>query len=157
MAFGAAGALAGTASVSGSQLTYTASPGEVNDVTVTSSPAGQVIAERSVTITAGAGCTSSNARTVTCTGPITSVSINVGDGNDAVRNGAALASTIFGGDGDDTLIGSSRAIDRINGEGGNDFIDPDVGEDAVDGGAGDDTIAARGAHRDSIVCGLGLT
>ncbi len=54
-------------------------------------------------------------------------------------NSGAVASTITGGSGNDTLIGGSAA-DNIVGGAGNDAITGAAGADNLDGGAGDDTF-----------------
>jgi hypothetical protein len=52
---------------------------------------------------------------------------------------ALLAALIHGGDGDDLLIGTTRA-ERLVGGPGNDTLDGGGGHDTLDGGAGDDRI-----------------
>jgi Ca2+-binding RTX toxin-like protein len=58
-----------------------------------------------------------------------------GVGDDLIVAGHA----IFGGDGNDTLVGSV-GDDHLFGEGGNDDLDGAAGNDHLEGGAGDDTI-----------------
>jgi Ca2+-binding RTX toxin-like protein len=53
-----------------------------------------------------------------------------------------LATFLFGGDGNDTLVGGSR-IDLIYGEAGNDSLVGGAGSDTVDGGDGNDTLNAN--------------
>jgi len=54
-------------------------------------------------------------------------------------NSGTTASTITGGSGNDTLLGSTKA-DTINGGAGNDSITAGAGADSVSGGDGDDTF-----------------
>jgi hypothetical protein len=70
---------------------------------------------------------------------------------------ALLAALIHGGDGDDLLIGTTRA-ERLVGGPGNDTLDGGGGHDTLDGGAGDDriiltsdAIAYGGAGADTFV------
>jgi len=70
---------------------------------------------------------------------------------------ALLAILIHGGDGDDLLIGTTRA-ERLAGGPGNDTLDGGGGHDTLDGGAGDDRImltpdavAYGGAGADTFV------
>ena len=56
----------------------------------------------------------------------------------------AFGHTVFGGDGDDTLVGS-RFDDRLFGEGGNDDLDGRAGNDYLEGGAGDDVLRSSDA------------
>ena len=99
------------------------------------------------------------------------IAVNAGNGNDVIRideaNGAfttTKATTIAGGNGDDTLLGGSgaetfdggRGNDVADGNGGADtafmgkgddvFVwDPGDGSDRFEGGAGTDTMAFNGA------------
>jgi len=76
------------------------------------------------------------------------IRVNAGDGNDFVSldetNGPLPAAQLFGGDGNDTLIGGSGA-DRLSGQ---------DGDDTLSGGAGNDTFFA-GSGNDSVVGGTG--
>ncbi|MBS1870106.1 MAG: hypothetical protein JSS99_10605 [Actinobacteria bacterium] len=62
---------------------------------------------------------------------------------------------IFGGDGDDKLVGS-RAANTIDGGAGDDTIDGGAGSDRIYGGAGNDTIDARDGGPDRVDCGPGV-
>jgi Ca2+-binding RTX toxin-like protein len=77
---------------------------------------------------------------------IDSIYVDSGDGNDAVSideaNGVftdTIATTLDGGEGDDTLAGGSGA-EMLIGSGGNDSIDGNKGADKALMGAGDDTF-----------------
>ena len=92
--------------------------------------------------------------------------VNGGAGNDRIdasaapTNGVALA--LYGGDGNDTLIGSAGTDylsghannDVIEGRGGTDYIDGGTGSDSVSGGDGDDFVSG-GADDDVIEGGIG--
>lgn len=72
------------------------------------------------------------------------LTVNAGDGNDNLNlSGWALASTVNGGIGNDTITGGSNA-DVIDGGDGNDTITGGLGNDTLFGGIGNDSIAAGG-------------
>jgi Ca2+-binding RTX toxin-like protein len=60
---------------------------------------------------------------------------------------------LYGGDGNDELVGSTEA-DELYGEGGNDTVNAQDGADVVEGGAGDDFLTASEGN-DVIVGGPG--
>lgn len=68
--------------------------------------------------------------------------------------GVALAATIDGTAGPDTLIGTPQD-DVLRGFGGADTINGRGDKDDVFGGRGADTIRARDGERDTIDCGAG--
>ena len=77
---------------------------------------------------------------------VDSIYLDAGDGNDAVSvdeaNGVftdTIATTLDGGDGNDTLAGGSGA-EMLIGSGGNDSIDGNRGADKALMGSGDDTF-----------------
>jgi Ca2+-binding RTX toxin-like protein len=88
-----------------------------------------------------------------------------GDGNDVVLANAcvlkgcsndryiALASTLDGGAGDDTVTGGD-ANDKLTGGDGNDTLTGLAGDDVLNGGAGDDTLIG-GDGNDVLVGGSG--
>jgi hypothetical protein len=61
---------------------------------------------------------------------------------------------VYGGQGNDTLTGSSKD-DTIDGQGGNDNITGGKGADFLFGGAGNDTINSRDGKTDTVDCGPG--
>jgi Ca2+-binding RTX toxin-like protein len=69
--------------------------------------------------------------------------------------GVALAATINGTAGPDTLIGT-REDDVLRGFAGADTINGRGDKDTVFGGRGADTIRARDGERDTIDCGAGV-
>src|SRR4051794_26326424 len=62
-----------------------------------------------------------------------------GSGGDHVTNNTNLPSNLWGGSGNDVLVGGGAA-DRINGAGGNDFLSGLGGNDIITGGGGNNTI-----------------
>ena len=82
------------------------------------------------------------------------VRIDLGAGDDtADATVANRRHVIDGGDGDDTITGSSRN-DDLNGDGGEDTLKGLAGKDKINGGAGNDDIEG-GADDDTITGGSG--
>ena len=90
-------------------------------------------------------------------------SINGGDKNDRIDVTKFSGKTkLFGGAGDDELLGG-RAADVIDGGAGNDLINGGDGADVINGGGGDDVAIGGqgndrirgGAGRDVLMAGLG--
>ncbi len=84
-----------------------------------------------------------------------------GAGNDFFQNNTTRRATVFGGAGDDELIGGDRSTigdaiwgglgnDRILGRGGNDHLNGEEGNDFIFGGAGDDYMLG-GTGNDQMV------
>ncbi|MGB9322567.1 MAG: calcium-binding protein, partial [Pseudolabrys sp.] len=70
-----------------------------------------------------------------------------GDGNDTLIGGAGN-DTLFGGNGNDTVIGGKGTDTAFLGNGNDTFIwNPGDGNDVVEGGRGFDTLDFRGADR----------
>jgi glucose/arabinose dehydrogenase len=126
-----------TVSKSG-QITYQATPGAANDVTISLAGGNYTFLETG--ITAGAGCSQPAPNRVDC--PVAGVSLvtlNLGDGNDSVT---AAGSThrrlaLNGGDGDDALNGGDKK-DTIAAGNGDDDLTAGAGDDLLSGGAGAD-------------------
>jgi hemolysin type calcium-binding protein len=117
-------------------LSYGASPGQANKVTVTLAADTYTVTD-SAGLPAGAGCTQLDANTASC--PATSVAtvrVDVGDLDDTVSVLAPTRALLYGTEGADNLTGGS-------------------GPDVLDGGLGDDTINARDGGNDSVICGAG--
>jgi Ca2+-binding RTX toxin-like protein len=85
-------------------------------------------------------------------------------GNDRIDlSGVAIASSVSGDDGDDTVYGSQaadtlyggNANDWLNGQGGNDFLGGDAGADNIEGATGNDTMDG-GAGPDRLSGGAGV-
>jgi putative metal-binding protein/hemolysin type calcium-binding protein len=177
-----AGALAnGTAHWDGAthEITYT-SDGSVDDVVGTvvfdTSSAQNVFALEArpgTTITGdGSGC-NPDFNFVECTPDALRFVFNLRGGNDRAVMDENLdtsglpdrPSTMSGGSGNDTLVGSENQPDMLNGDAGNDTISGVGGADNITGGAGrdtinggdnDDTINARDREADTIDCGAGV-
>ena len=140
-----AGALAGTASTRIKRVFYTATPGEVNNLTLGLSGADYRLDDLGATITAAPPC-AAGGTTATCPAAgIIGITVSADDGADSVTNTTATPSTLSGGDGDDSLAGGS----------GNDTLRGNKGIDTHSGGAGDDYIDARGDAADVVNCGDG--
>jgi Ca2+-binding RTX toxin-like protein len=94
---------------------------------------------------------------------VTSIVVNLGDGNDAIDLTLLAASgftgltdgsvTINGGAGDDTIAGSAFG-DTIDGGDGDDVIDGREGNDLIHGGSGDDQLYGN-LGNDVVVPGFG--
>lgn len=150
----ASAAHAGTISASGTTITFQASPGEANFVTVNWGNVGAgpdllpSLHDHYDTV-AGAGCEYSVALGATCpsAGPNPTFIVHLGDGNDLGESMNDRARghtvTILGEDGDDRLSSASSS-DVLDGGPGNDELSPDDEEtgpgDVVRGGPGIDTL-----------------
>ncbi|MDR7274974.1 calcium-binding protein [Catenuloplanes atrovinosus] len=133
---------------------FVAGAGQVNDLLITG--AGSSLTFTDVhPITAGPGCTAVAGTTVTCDvgtpENVYALQVRVLDGRDIVRNESSTAVMIYGGAGDDTLIGSDSAGDELHAEEGDDTVDGRSGNDTVSGGEGRDTV--RGGAGDDDVNG----
>jgi hypothetical protein len=125
----------------GITLSYLASPGEVNDVTIDLVGANYVLTDAGVTTIADAdgvdGClVSGNQATcpaTTGTVSVATIRINVSDGDDRVVINAPTPALVFGRDGNDNLTGGPAP-------------------DNFDGYLGDDTINVRGGGVDTVRC-----
>ena len=146
-----------------SVMTYTAAPGERNQVVVaTTGTGGQVLVLRDAgaAVQAGAGCSSVDERTVSCLGP-RSVVVFAGDGDDAVvlpfgPSGVAIggegtdtlsgAGILYGGPGNDVLTGSdSGACENPKGSDCGETLVGGSGDDVLRGGDGGDSLIGDGA------------
>jgi Ca2+-binding RTX toxin-like protein len=87
------------------------------------------------------------------------IAIDAGAGNDTVNAAATtVATSIIGGDGNDTITGGSAVDtitggagdDVINGGDGNDVITGDAGNDTLNGGLGNDNVQG-GSENDTII------
>jgi serralysin len=144
------------------KVDYTAAEGQTNKVLVTFAPTADfskyVFTIRDdVAITAGNGCTypdPADRKQVACTAfppgdeasDLRSLVVNLGDRDDRLTmdpNSAAYTE-IFGGDGDDILLGGGRDVFY----GGN-------GDDRIDGGGGAYGEGANGGPGDDMLTGCG--
>ncbi len=141
-------ALAGTVSNDPDSPSFDSNPGETNNVTVAASPGSVTFSDATTAVTT-ADCTQVNPNTVTCTPPpgstgFSSYGVFAGDLNDAINANGPLGGSIFGDEGNDSVVGSnenSATPDPATGLalGGNEFLDGGPGTDSVQGRGGDDT------------------
>lgn len=143
-------ALAGSVSVTGGALTYAAAPGEANDVQVLfASDRNSYIVTDSAGLAVGPGCTEGSSPGVAeCAGDgVSSVSIDLGDGNDTGSTDPFPAPMVMhGGPGDDMLIGHGTFF----GDEGDDYLVGGSRPDTFTGGPGHDRIEAE--REDTIDC-----
>lgn len=160
------------------ELTFTAAPGEANDVTLTSSGEAIVVRDGGADLQAGPGCQQVDARTASCAterpGPdvnlfIRQAFVELGDGDDRFVTGALAEPLVLqavGGDGGDRLDTSSATRHRPtqNGGAGDDVLvgGPDAellagddGRDTITAGGGSDTVLG-GAGADALDGGAGV-
>jgi hypothetical protein len=157
-------ALAASASVSGGVLTYQAGAGESNQVTLGYSGGSTTVSDPGAIIEAGPGCSLSSAgHKAACDGAF-SVVATLSDRNDsAVSVMLFTPVTVDGGEGDDSLTGSSTAdtflggsgADTISGGWGSDTLTGGDGIDSVDGSYGNDKLFLRDGAVDTAECGSG--
>jgi Ca2+-binding RTX toxin-like protein len=152
----------GTVEVTGfdSFLTFTAAPGQTNQVTVNPSGDALLVTDAGDEVNPGNGCTRVDAHTARCSVfSGADLRLLLGDGNDQGTNNTSHFAEIDGGTGSDTLNGGSgfdvligqEGADTLNGNGGDDQLKEGTTASAVDsldrdtfnGGAGVDTINYR--------------
>jgi Ca2+-binding RTX toxin-like protein len=152
-------AQASTATTADGNFRYTASPGEVNNVTF-ARVSGNTFRATDVgaVIVAGTGCTQESPNIVTCTtGNGRPIIATLGDQNDRATSrtsrtvqlfgedandrlaGGSGRDTLDGGSGDDSLTGGS-ARDRLRGGSGNDQLFGNSGNDSLSGADGTDLL-----------------
>jgi hypothetical protein len=144
-------------SVTGGTLFVSAAEG-VNDTLsiVRSASTGRYVVTNSALIASGAGCSALTFTQVSCAG-VTSVNVNVKDGDDNVSaNAGSQAVTLRGASGNDTLESLGSGPVKLNGGGGNDVLRGGSGKDNFIGGPGADTIAARDGNREPVKCKAGV-
>jgi hypothetical protein len=131
-------ALAGTVSRSGGTLTFSAAPGETNNLTITftqeDGSLGISDSGAPMSFDPSAGCTG-DASGGGCPGAgVSLVSINLGDGDDHYVGLFPINQNLSGGDGNDTI------------EAGYNASPPDSkAHGTIDGGPGDDKITSTGS------------
>jgi Ca2+-binding RTX toxin-like protein len=136
---GAPCAQAATVSVIGSTLTFTANAGEANDVTVIWGD----VHDNGANLTAGSGCSTVDANSVSCTDPFTAVSVSLGDGHDQLQAFLNAPATVNAGSGNDIVFGANMPT-VLHGEGGNDQLTSNYFGSTLDGADGNDTIQGGG-------------
>ena len=127
-------------------VTFKAAKGERNDVTVTNANGRLRFHDDANRVRARGDCTQVNRNTALCPTTEDIAQIRLGNRDDSATVESLV--TVFGGDGNDVLRGSSGG-DRLNGERGNDTLHglgrgDDLtggpGRDRVFGGSGDDDL-----------------
>jgi hypothetical protein len=163
-----AGAAASTATVTGSTVVITGGP-ESSDITLGTGLMSTGIRD-AAGITAGPGCTQSDATTVSC-GTLFGrrVDASLGAGDDKIGTLAGVLGVIHGGPGNDEINGDGdnnqlygdEGIDVVYGGNGNDLVDGGPGTDQLYGDSfyvdagGADTLMSRDGERDEVSCGAG--
>ncbi len=123
---------AATASVNAGTLTYTAAPGELNHLALTVSAGSYALVDSGMSVTPGAGCSSTASDRVACsTSGVSAIAVDAGDGADTVTLATSTPATISDGSGDDTVTGGSGADTFVAG----------TGRDVFNGGSGTDRVS----------------
>ena len=118
-------------------LTYSATPGEDNRVTLVRDGADVVLTDPGSAVLFGLpGCRSVDSNTLRCDG-VGSVSLVLGDGDDTLAVDGELRVAADGGTGADRLAGGP-AGDQLRGGAGDDVLVGGAGSDELDGGDGAD-------------------
>jgi RTX calcium-binding nonapeptide repeat (4 copies) len=141
----ATSARAGTASVSGTVLTYAAPPGEVNRTSLflvdVGGGLGFAVRELGAApVTAGAGCSVVDGQMAWCGSASTTLSVSLDDGDDTFISNE-LGGIIRGGSGDDTLGAGQFSSGTLFGDAGDDVLTPAFGAWTLNGGPDDDVIS----------------
>ncbi|GAA2693603.1 calcium-binding protein [Actinoplanes palleronii] len=162
----------GSASVKGTEISFTARAGKANNVVVTRSGRTVTIDDK-YAIKPGKGCKRVDSTKVRCTTAKAPALIKVllGTRNDRFVNKTSIPSQVDGQSGNDSITGGSgndslggdTGNDAISGGAGNDLLSGDTGNDAISGGYGDDEISGwsgndrlyGGSGRDWIDGGTG--
>ena len=131
---------ASTVVVGSNQVVFTATPGTANQVTVSDSGNSFRVSDPASVVVAGVGCSQSGATVLCPQSSISSIRVELGDGNDTLTSTASENLVVRGGAGNDTLNGGGQG-DQLNGEDGNDTIVGNDGPDTMDGGAGTDVVS----------------
>jgi hypothetical protein len=121
-------------------LSYSAAPGELNDVEVSRVGLEIHVRDASAPVTAGSLCRQVDEHTVGCPDQDRYIYVRLGDGGDRLLTRISNVSA-SGEAGDDELTGSTGP-DRIDGGDGTDLIVGREGDDSLEGGAGGDTVEA---------------
>ena len=96
----------------------------------------------------GTGCTRSGDYTANCSGEIARIRVLSKDQTDKVTNSTVVQSSLYGGDGNDTLTGGSS----------NDMLTGGAGADVMKGMNGNDQLFARDLTSDTTInCDGGTT
>jgi hypothetical protein len=135
------GASASTVAVSSGSAVFTAAPGFANDVTVANGASSYVFSDPAASVTAGAGCSQTTGNSVTCpTSGVSTLRVNLDDGNDRLTVTASQNVIADGGVGNDELNGGAQG-DQLTGGDGDDTLVGGLGPDLMDGGVGYDKVS----------------
>lgn len=140
-------ALAATATSDGDVLSYTAAAGETNHLAASQAAGVVTFHDTGATVTAGAGCSSVDAHTVTCPVPGGEIQIDLGNRGDqlAVASRMGVPTSVFGGRGADTIDGGPGR-DHLFGEDGSDTLHGGGGADSLEAGSPGIEGDVAGAH-----------
>jgi len=126
----------------------------INDITITQTPAGYVIAQAGGGLSNPAAPCTGGGAAISCP-LVPSISIDLAGGNDALTtSGVSTRLLAAGGTGDDALQGGS-GDDVLSGGDGNDALSGAGGRDEYFGEGGNDFIQARDGVAERIACGAG--
>ena len=135
-------ALSGTTLVvtagSGAKDNLVITPPSASTLRVTDLPSGAYTGSG---VHTGAGCTPSGDYTADCSGDIARIRVLSSGENDKVTNSTAVQSSLYGGDGNDTLTGGP----------GTDMLTGGAGADVMKGMNGNDQLFARDLTSDTTI------
>ncbi len=127
----------GSAAVEGGVLSVASAPGTASILRVQQS-AGKLRVSDPAGIRPGAGCVAVDLTTTDCdTGSVSAVSISTGDRADRVNTEGSVPFTVNGGEGDDRIEDGAGAA-TLDGGAGNDTLIAGLGADRLVGGEGRD-------------------
>jgi hypothetical protein len=134
--------------VSGTTLVVTAATGTKDNLAITR-PSPSVLRVTDLPggpytgsgVHTGSGCTRSGDYTANCSGNIVRIRVLSGDQADRVTNSTVVQSSLYGGDGDDTLTGGPS----------NDSLTGGAGADVMKGMNGNDQLFARDLVSDTTI------
>ena len=132
-------------------LSFTAAPGELNDLTVSQTGSEITFNDPGQTLDtsgAGAACGAPVNGQVTCTIGAQEVKVDLGNLDDRYASTASRGTKVDGGDGVDTITGGP-AVEKVDGGLGDDVLDGGSAADKLDGGLGVDTLSG-GPGNDSL-------
>jgi hypothetical protein len=160
----ASSALADTVSRSGGTLSFTAAPGQANNLSVTGSDEDGSIgfsdSGAPLSFDPSAGCSGDESGGACPGSGVNLISIDLGDGNDQYAADLPIDQNVSGGDGNDTLrVGypfdpnAKGPHGRIDGGPGDDFLSSSGSGFTLVGGPGNDSVFAN--FSDKIDCAGG--
>ncbi|MBM7789294.1 calcium-binding protein [Tenggerimyces flavus] len=140
--------------VAGSILQINAQAGKANKISVQLSGTVYTVTDNGDMVTPGTGCVAVTVRQVRCNAPnVSTVTANLGDGNDVLDVRTVKRATVNAGAGVDQVLGSPGA-DIVDGGADGDTLVGYAGQDRLTGGTGNDTLEG-GTGNDTFDGGLG--